>query len=76
MDKRKDTLYQVDLCGGYCCIITAQNIQQAYNQALRENGTRNLAGVHRATEEEVASARAMGAFIPDGRISRKTKGKT
>jgi hypothetical protein len=60
-------LFYVDTDYG-CGIRAAKNIAQAKKEALIENGTRNLKSVRPATKEDVSSVKAMGGWVPEGKV--------
>ena len=57
-------IYYVSLHGGYCGLTVATSLARAEKEALHEHGTRNLAGVHEATKEEIDSVRMMLGCVP------------
>jgi len=64
IETNKKKLYYVETdCG--CGIRTAESIEQATRDAVRECGTDNFKRVQEATEENVEWVRAMGGYIPD-----------
>jgi len=61
---KKKTLYQIDLTNGYCGMIAAYTVESAKKQALKEHGTNNLHGVHKATDEEIEHFKGMNGELP------------
>ena len=60
----KKKIYYVELQGGYCGLTIETSLKRTEKKATLEHGTRNLAGVHEATKEEIDGVRMMGGYVP------------
>lgn len=59
-------LYYLDTMMG-CGIRSAESLEQARANGLREVGTHNFKSVREVTDQEIAAVRAMGGYIPKAR---------
>ena len=61
---RKPTIRYVELAGLGCGLST-----DSERNILRREGTSNVRRISNATKENVEWVRAMGGYVPDGRIA-------